>query len=44
MSEDVKTTEKAKPAKKAEKDAPAKTGMTPEKAKTLGLDPFPYGG
>lgn len=33
--------DKKKPSKKADEKKP---GMTPEKAKELGLDPFPYGG
>lgn len=39
MNDDKKT------AKKAEvKAEPKQTGMTPEQAKELGLDPYPYGG
>ncbi|WP_259400473.1 hypothetical protein [Roseovarius sp. SCSIO 43702] len=39
---DEKQTEKKPTEKKA--DDKKKPGMTPERAKELGLDPFPYGG
>lgn len=33
-----------KPSKKPGKSKAAQIGMTPKRAKELGLDPFPYGG
>lgn len=43
-AEQVKPVEKEKPAKKAGREKLVQMGMTPQRAKELGLDPFPYGG